>query len=453
MHRVYSMPVTRASPDISIPPPYISRIILFLARIFLRLYLFLFLGVARVFLRGEFHFFTVFKRALQGESRCILAFRHPNGGEPQLLTWFILYRLKQLAAKAGISFATRPHTVFVYGYEVLRWGGRMARLLMPRMGAMPVHHAKLDSESMARIYRAIIEGPYPLAIAPEGRVTYTSETVPPLEQGTIRIGFQAADRIVKSGKDCPVEVLPVSIHFRYGNWGKFTLEKVVKRIERYTGFCRRGRKNPDLPFTERLRRCRDHIMEVNEARYELPIDRDLPFTDRIDRLMLAGLRAAEQILRAEFRNTDAVNRFYYLRQLCWDRIFLPGQKDFSGMSAVERAVADLRAGEAWHAGRHLELADFSCYFRAPLPGDETPLDLKIEYVQNLWDFANRTMGGGYANRVMYIYPRRVIIQTAPPINLTERLPEYHRDKKTAVARAMTLLRDAYNDCIEAARRA
>jgi 1-acyl-sn-glycerol-3-phosphate acyltransferase len=425
-----------------------------LVKIFSRLYLFLFLGIARVILRGEPHFFNAFKRALRGDSRCILAFRHPNGGEPQLLTWFVLYRLRQVAAKAEVSFAIRPHIVFVYGYEVLRWGGSIARLVMPRLGAMPVHHAKLDSSGMARIYKAIVDGPYPLAIAPEGQVSYTTEDIPRLEQGTIRIGFHAADRIAKSGRDCPVEVLPVSVHFRYGRWGKITLELALKRIERYTGFRRLGQKNPLLPFAERLRRCRDHILEVNEKRYGIPPERESPFSDRIDRLMAAGLEAAERILgRKPGDGGDVFNRIYFLQQLCWDRIFLPGRHTLSGMSSVERSVADLMAGEAWHASRHLELADFSWYFRTPLPREEAPLHLKIEYVQNLWDFANRTMGGAYANRVMYIYPRRVILQAGPAINLTERLPEYRRDRKAAITGAMTALREAYFDCIEAAGRA
>lgn len=118
---------------------------------------------------------------------------------------------------------------------------------------------------------------------------------------------------------------------------------------------------------------------------------------------------------------------------------------------MERSVADLRAGEAWHAGRHLELVDFVWYFRGPLPTEETPHHLKIEYIQNLWDFANRTMGGAYSNRVKYIYPRRVIIQTGAPLNLSERLPDYHRDRKGTINQTMSDLKDAYLRCIEAVR--
>ena len=52
------------------------------------------------------------------------------------------------------------------------------------------------------------------------------------------------------------------------------------------------------------------------------------------------------------------------------------------------------------------------------------------------------MGGSYSNRVS-IFPRKVLIQAAPPINLSERLGDYKSDKKTAVTTAMTDLEKAY----------
>jgi hypothetical protein len=434
-----------AYPDIKVPEPRISKVIIFLVKFLARIYLFLFLGVARVVLRGEGNLFSAFKRALSGESRCILAFRHPNGGEPQLLAWFIIYRLKHLAAKAGVSFDLRPHACFVYGYEVVRWGGAMARLVMPLLGAMPVHHSKLDRRGMARIYDAIIKGPYPLAIAPEGQVSYTSDDIPRLEQGPVRIGFHAASRLVKAGKKCPVEVLPISFHFRYGKWGKMTLEMLLKKIERCTALRKRG-KPSSLSFTGRIKQCREHILEVNERRYGISPDKDRSFSERIDTIIEAALECTERILGVKSGEGDIFNRLYFLRQLCWDRIFLPGCGSLKDLSRVDRGMADLRAGEAWYAGRHLELVDFVWYFRGALPAEDASMHTKIEYVQNLWDFANRSMGGAYSNRIN-IFPRRVIIQVAPALNLTERLPDYHRDKKNAILKAISDLKDAYAACI------
>jgi hypothetical protein len=451
MYKPYITPIMKASPGIKVPAPRISKLMVFCVKIFARMYLLVFLGIARVLLRDGRYLFDAFKRALQGSSRCILAFRHPNGGEAQLLAWFIIFRLRQLAKKAGVSFAIRPHVLFVYGYEVVRWGGFMARLVMPRLGALPVHHAKMDSTGMARIYKAIIDGPYPLAIAPEGQVSYTTEDVPRLEQGTVRIGFHAAEKLKQAGNPCPVEVLPVSIHFRYGPWGNVALKRLLKKIEKYTGLY--DRAGQSRPLAERLRRCRDCILALNEKRYGIPVDEGRLFPDRVDAVMEAALDRAEKILRIDQTSEDLIGRLYHIRQICWDRIYLPGRETLKDMSGVERTLADLRAGEAWYASRHMELVDFVWYFRVEVPSGDAPLHVKIEYVQNLWDFANRTMGGAYSKRVINIHPKRVIIQVAPPLNLTERLPDYLSDRKGAIASAMSDLKDAYLDCIREAGKA
>jgi 1-acyl-sn-glycerol-3-phosphate acyltransferase len=447
MHKPYATPAIEAKPDVKIPEPRFSLFVIILCRLLARLYLFLFYGVAKVVLRGEKDLFNAFKRALEGKSRCIIAFRHPNGGEPQLLAWFFLFKLRRLAAWAGIKFSRFPHAVFIYGYEVVRWGGWAVRYVMPNVGALPIHHSKVDTKGMARIYRAITDGPYPLALAPEGQVSYTTESVPRLEQGAVRIGFHAADRMAKSGSAIPVEILPVAVHFRFGSWGKLTLAQLIRRIEKYTCVSKEVKK---LPLSQRFKVSRDHILAVNEKRYGLKNDPETSFEERLDAVIDAALVSAERILGVKSEG-ELFTRMYYLRQICWDRMILPGVDSLDNLTGIERGVTDLSAGEAWHASRHLELVDFSWYFRVPLPADDAPLHYIIEYSQNLWDFASRTMGGAYANRIS-IFPRRVIIQSAPVINLSERLQSYHEDKKTAVSKAMQDLMDSYQYCIDEVNR-
>jgi hypothetical protein len=443
MYRQYKTPAVMAFPDIALPEPRVSKPLLPFLRIPARLYIFFSYGAARIALRGETVLFEAFKRALAGESRCIIAFRHSSGGEPQLLSWYFLFRLKTVAAQKGIRFARRPHAVFMYGYEVVRWGGFLTRFALPRLGALPVHHAKMDNRGMDRIYKAIIEGPYPLALAPEGQVSYTLNTVPRLEPGVMRIGFMTAQRIEEKGPGCPVEVLPLSVHFRYGRRGRVAMEKLLGKIERFAGFSIRGRK--ELPFTERLGQCRERILAVNEVRYHIEADPSLSFEGRLDRVIAVALETAERMLGLK-NEGELFSRMYRLRQICWDRIVLPGISSLKDMPPIERGAADLRAGEAWYIGRHQELVDFCWYFRVPLPAEDAALHDLVEYVQNLWDFANRTMGGAFADRVT-ISPRKIIIHTGPVINLTERLPSFRKDKKAAVAQALADLENAYLDSI------
>jgi 1-acyl-sn-glycerol-3-phosphate acyltransferase len=446
MYKPYIKPVSMASPDIRVPEPHISKLVFFVVWLLGRIYLFIALGIARIVLRNGRPLFEVFERALAGKSRCILAVRHPNGGEAQLILWFMVYKLRCAARRSGVKFSRRPHIFFVYGYEVARWGGRIARWVMPRMGAMPVHHAKIDSTGMTRIINTVVEGHYPLAIAPEGQVSYTTESIPRLEKGTVRIGFNAAERLEKQNKKIPVEILPISVHFRYGSMGRWSLNKLIRKIEKYTGL----RQKDSVDFTERLTRTRDFILELNEKRYEIVPDKQADFSDRVDAIIGVALDRAEKILNIPPRGNDLVERLYHIRQICWDRIVIPGITVLDDRALIERALLDLNAGEAWYASRHMELVDFVWYFRVPVPKEDTPLYSKIEYVQNLWDFANRTMGGAYANRVLNVHPKRVLIQIAPPINLTERLKEYKTSKKTAINNAMNDMEAAFLDCIDCA---
>jgi len=433
-----------ALPDIALPEPRISKLLVPFLGIPARLYIFFSYGAARIALLGEKVLFEAFKRALAGESRCIIAFRHSIGGEPQLLSWYFLYRLKANAAKKGIRFARRPHAVFVYGYEVARWGGFLARFALPRLGALPVHHAKMDSRGMDRIYKAIVDGPYPLALAPEGQVSYTSNAVPRLEPGVMRVGFTAAQRIEEKSPGCPVEVLPLSIHLRYGRRSRAAMEKLLGKIEKLAGFPARGQK--ELPFTERLRQCRERILAVNEARYHIEADPSLPFEGRLDRVIAAALETAERMLGLKSEG-ELFSRMYRLRQICWDRIVLPGIDSLEGVPPIDRSAADLLAGEAWYIGRHQELVDFCWYFRVPLPSEDAALHDQVEYVQNLWDFANRTMGGAFADRIT-IPPQKIIIHAEPVINLTERLPSYYKDRKAVVAQSLADLEKAYLNSIK-----
>jgi hypothetical protein len=444
MYKPFIKPVSRAKANIKVHEPRVSKFALLLLKLLARLYLLLFFGIARILLRGEKHLFDAFKRALAGESRCIIAFRHPNGGEPQLLTWFFLFKLKILAARAGVKFARQPHAVFVYSYEVVRYGGWVARFMMPNVGAMPIHHSKIDRKGMARIYKAITEGPYPVALAPEGHVSYNTDAVSRLEPGTVRIGFGAAKQLEAKGSPCPVELLPLSVHFRFGSWGKMNMELLLKHIEKISGFSGRNRKK--IPFAERVQQCRQHLLELNESRFKIKGEESLSFEERLERVIYTALETAERMIGVT-GGGDFFSRLYPLRQFYWDRIFLPNVDNFEGISHIERSVMDLQAGEAWHIGRYLELIDFCWHFRIPLPAEEANIHKKVEYVQNLWDFASRTMGGAFSNRVN-IFPRKVVLMAAPVINLSERLKSYHSDKKATFKKTMSDLEKAYQNCID-----
>ncbi|MDR0785441.1 MAG: acyltransferase [Treponema sp.] len=438
----YIKPVTRAFPAIQTNGDSgfernkrISKLVRLILHALSRPYLSLFIGgVAKIELENEERLFSAFERALSGKSRLILAFSHPYGQEPQILMWFILFRLKRAAKKAGFSFVLPPLVRFIHGYEVLRWGGPAARLVLPRIGGLPVYHAKIDSVSMEQIYRAIIDGPFPIAIAPEGTVSYFSRTTSRLEQGAVRIGFTAAKRLAADGAPNapPVEILPMGVRYEFDEKTRRSMLQLLKKTEKYLGLQNTGER-----FEKRLEKCRNFLLEKNEERYGLTHKGDLE--ERVSRLMKAAMDRAEQILGEKRYDGERSTRFHRLRQIYWDRTYLPNKTSFKDFTQLERATADIRAGEAWYAARHLELVDFIWRLpSAPILTEASPLYEQIDHVQNLWDFTNRTMGGTLSNRVS-IHPRRVVWMSANPINLSENLPAYKKDKRAAIRAVMDKL--------------
>ena len=436
MKKPFAVPVIRALPAIDTAEPRIAPWLIFLARVIGRFYIAGFVGNARIYLdeNASGDFIPAVERALSRKSRCIIAFRHQNGWEPQVLMWFTLCRLGKLAGKRGFRFSLPPRLLFVHGYELFRWGGPLVRFMLPRLGAMPIHHIKLDSPGLRRIYNSLQEGPYPLAIAPEGQVSYTLAGEPRVEPGTVRIGLTVAERLLSCSGDSTrlpgengpaVEILPVVLYPEYGGKALIAAERLLCRVERICGMVNK-RSAPGLPggdvsrLRERFLLCRERILTLNEKRYGLvrgnAARNRADFGVRLDTVIEAALQSAAAILRIGNPPGDIMDRLYTIRQICWDRIF-PENTDPASLSGLERADLDLRAGEAWYAARHMELADFSLYFHRP-PG-ESPASL-VEYAQNLYDFANRTMGGIYGTR-KNIAPAAIRIGAAPPINLTEML--------------------------------
>jgi hypothetical protein len=205
-----------------------------------------------------------------------------------------------------------------------------------------------------------------------------------------------------------------------------------------------------MPFVERVQQCRDHILESNETRYKLKIDDSFSFEKRLEQIANIALETAEQMVGIKGEE-DFFFRMHRMRQIYWDRIFVPGVENLDNKAQLERSLLDLQAGEAWYIGQHLELADLCWYFRVLLPAEDAPLHEKVEYIQNLWDFASRSMGGALKDRIS-LFPRKVVIHAAPVINLSERLSEYKKDKKAAIAEGLADLEKVFLDSIEEANR-
>lgn len=399
-----------------------------------------------------------------GRARLIVAFRHAYGDEPQLLFHAFNSYLPRLARTRGMKLARRPRVRMVHDYSVPFWGGAFIRFILPRVGAVPVYHVQFDAASLGEIRRILMDDPSPLALAPEGQISYHSETLPRLETGAARIGFWCARDLEKAGRSERMLLLPLSIHYRYDPRDIQKVGSMVARMETLCGLPP-GPSSADAAalagLPARLEAVEARALGLAEAFYEKTCgyyqdsapspDADGPEgrPRRWEALQKAALFAAEQALGIESGGEDKVQRMYRIRLTGWSRIY--PETPVEGLAPLARTFADRHAGEAWHAMRHMEFVDLMSYHDAGYlrgdPGYAPSFDRLVEAALNLQDLVFRLMGGNISNRPNHIRKHAVLVP-GRSIDLTARLPEYHASAKKAAREVTEELAQIFELCIE-----
>jgi hypothetical protein len=416
-------------------------------------------------LRGAGRLVEAWRAFQEGRARLILAFRHPYGDEPQLFTYLFDLFLPKEARRLGAPLPRRPHARFVHGYEVPLWSGALVRWLLPRMGAVPVYHARFDSASVARIRSLASGDSCPLALAPEGQASYRSETLPRVEHGTARIAFWCAEELERAGRSQPVLVLPLSVHYHRDESEIGKVEALVAGVERRCGIVTPPTAHADArqaALKERLDALESALLGSAEAFYGIhgpshdgqsaPQSRDA----RRKAVIREALRRAEAALGIRYPESAAgpsqdntIDRVYRIRQEGWDRLY--PDFDLGALAPLERELADRRAGEAWYAMRHMETVDLAWYLDSQYvsegPDGKAPsFDRLVEWAYSLSDLASRMTGGDISDRPD-ILGKRVVVLAGEPMDLAARLPDYKRDRKLAVRSATADIAKAFGECI------
>ncbi|MDD4772777.1 MAG: 1-acyl-sn-glycerol-3-phosphate acyltransferase [Eubacteriales bacterium] len=386
-----------------------------------------------------------------GRTRLIAAFRHPYGDEPQLL-----FHLFENIMPAYDKNKRRIHMRFLHDYAVPLWGGAFINFILPRAGALPVYHVKYNADSLKNIRSLLRDGPWVVGIAPEGQISYHSETLPRIEPGTVHLGLRCAGELAKAGRSEKVIILPLSVHYRYDTRDIKKISAALAQLERQCGMESEPVRDPTPQvLMARAEAIETRVLDMTEAYYAQtygfsPDKEEDSRQLRWRALLPAALDVAEHMLGIDLinnkNNTDSENimqRMYKVRLEGWNRV---SPEDLpEDMSALEEAFAQRRAGEGRHAMKHMEFVDLMAYHDADY---YTPdFDRVAETVLNLQDLVNRLTGGNISNRPNNIRKKAVIIP-GPCMDLTERLDAFRAKPRQTVSDATGDLARIYEDCIK-----
>lgn len=395
-----------------------------------------------------------------GQSRLIVALRHPYGDEPQLMFHVFENMIPRLARKLRMPLLSNPGLRLLHDYAVPLWSNAFIRFLLPRAGAMPVYHVKCDTGGLSNIRAALKNGNSPIGLAPEGQISYHSETLPRIEFGTVRMGFWCASDLERAGRTEDVRILPLSIHYQYDKRDFNKIHSAVSQLESLCGLNNIKSVNGKLSLLlPRLREIEWRLLTKTESFYSETYAYRAPEavsgeSEALERqrrwntLLPAALSVAEHALGIDPGQETLVQRMYRVRFEGWSRVYPEYMLDH--LSPLELALADRRAGEGWFAMRHMELVDLMSYhdesyldYNDPAPSD----DRIIESILNLQDLCSRLMGGNITNRPNNIRKKAFIVP-GEILNLTALMPQYRVSPKKTVRLATETLAQRFIGCIE-----
>jgi len=408
-----------------------------------------------------------YRAFLDGKARLIVGFRHCYGDDPQLTGYLFHKALPRAARRLSRPLRGLTHVTFLYGSEVPLWSNRFVGWLLPNIGAVPVDHVHPDAVGMNRIRKAILDGPWPVALAPEGHVTYLSEVVAEIEPGAARFGFWCAEDLAKAGRDEKTLFLPLSLHYTYSSGSVKKLRRLVTGLEASCGLDGDdGSLRPGDAATGSGTGSSGDAKAAGHDRIPARLDRVASFIRKTlarqyglhesatqAAILDAAQSACERILGMEPPQEGSgpegqggmspMRRLYRMRAVGWDRLF---RGDLGGMNAVERDQADRLAGEAWYAMRHMEVSEMLFHVPlAPAPAAR-PLSLLFERAVNLHDFLGRIGGGTMAQRIVPAL-RRPVVVAGEPIAFDELMDEYAKSRKATIRAVTERITENYEACI------
>ncbi|MBD2548638.1 1-acyl-sn-glycerol-3-phosphate acyltransferase [Microcystis elabens FACHB-917] len=427
------------SPPLEFLAPRLDGRVLALSRRVLPLWLRWRQRVTAMEVDGMEHLVEAMRSFQAGESRLLLAFRHPSLDDPLSMARLLWVELVRAGRRQGLRFDPAPTGQFLFDRGIPLWAGEAMGWLFTRLGGASIQRSKLDLPALRTARKLLLEGPHPFALAPEGATNGHNERLSPLEPGTAQLAFWTAADLAEAGRSERMDLLPIGLQYSFIEpvWG--AIEVLLCRLEEGAGLAPdHGHDLDPSRLHGRLVRLGERMLEQMEAFYRDKVRLALPegyapdpaFGPRLQRLMDLALRRVEQSFGMQPCGslTDRCRR---LEQAGWDRLYPARPPDAEPPSPLARALADRLAEETaaqlWHMRVVESFVAVSGSYVRERPSQERFADTLLL----LWDTQCR-IRGHTANHRPRLGLRKVRISIDRPIVVDDSLADYRRDRRRAV---------------------
>ncbi len=392
-----------------------------------------------------------------GKIRLILAFRHCEVDDPLSGLHLLSRGIPKIARQQGIALKYPIHSHFMYDRGMTIWAGDWLGWLFAQIGGVPVHRGKtLDWQAIKQTRKLLINGKFPLVVAPEGATNGHGEIVSTLEPGVAQLAFWCVEDLAKASHIEEVMVVPINLQYHYLNpqWSK--LDRLLSQLEADCGLTTQAidithNKKPAELYYPRLLKLADYLMSEMEQFYRCFYHRHLPdlaqnsispaenLTVRLQKLLDVSLQVGEEYFGLKHTGST-VERCRRLEEAGWNYIYRYQRMELKNLSPLKRGLADWIAAEADLRMLHMRLTESFVAVSGSYVREKPCFERFAETSLILFDAIARIKGNKNPRRPRLGW-RKSTVTIGEPINASDRAIAYRQNRQGAKQAVVQLTQD------------
>jgi hypothetical protein len=454
--------MNRAQPKLRFIPPAFNLLVLKLLHYSLpvlqkfRLQPWLPAGISEIKTVNGETLVDLFQQFQLGKIRLILAFRHCEVDDPLCGLYLFSRTIPQIARQRGVSLQYPIHSYFMYDRGMPLWAGSWLGWLFARIGGVPVHRGKnIDLLAIKKVRELLIDGKFPLTVAPEGATNGHSEIVSPLEPGVAQLSFWCVKDLVKANRTEQVIVVPIGIQYHYINpqWSK--IDSLLTKLEADCGLLKpevaATTEEPETLYYQRLFKIGEVLLSEMEKFYHRFYHRQLPkliddaaspeqlLTTRLKVLLDEALQVGEEYFNLKPKG-NIIERCRRLEEAGWNYIYRQDISEVNSLSPLQQGLANWTATEAMLQIRHMRLVESLVAVTGTYVKEKPSFERFAETALIFFDLLARIKGKKMPRRPRLGW-RKAKLTVGEPISVNERWLTSQQNNQAAKQAVVDLTRD------------
>ncbi|MDY6784737.1 MAG: 1-acyl-sn-glycerol-3-phosphate acyltransferase [Cyanobacteriota bacterium] len=389
-------------------------------------------------------------RQFQGSKiRLLIAFRHPQVDDPFSMFHLVTRAVPQIARQQGKPLQNLAHSHFIYDRGMTIWAGDWLGWYFSGLGGSPIHRGKkLDWSGMRAARDLLLNGRFPLSVAPEGATNGRNAFVSPLEPGVAQLAFWCVEDLFEANRNETVVLVPIALEYRYRNPPWHRLDKLLSQLEKDVGLpveAIASGGDGEKGFAHRLLRLGEQFATQMEQFYtrfyrrSLASSPDSSLSERLKALLDASLQVSEEYLGLSGKGT-VVERCRWIENAGWNWTYREELKDLSTISPLERGLADWVARETELRVAHMRLVEGFVAVSGSCEGEKIGFESLSEIALILFDAIARLKGKTPPRRPRLGW-RSSKVTVGQPICVSDRWPQYQKGRRAAKGAIADLTRE------------